>query len=450
MKLFAFNTKNNGFIATTLKKEYESLKLEEIYQIFNKDNNGFMKDNFYNAFDDVIYTFTNKEDLITFLRIENVNKAYFNEKETIYYWDNKTQELCNLEDIVARKNIEKINEEHFYLIDNEKINNKFSKWFKEVSLFEISSKIQMIFDECKKDLYDIVYKTVSHSILIIGDKLAFLGKNSNNITNIQILNENKLPQDLKDELKSIDFNKQKPEEIFANFSNSFEREKDRILNSKNKDFCIPFKDIKPVSETILKTHELIDHTLKLLNKEKQAILSNQSLDFRKEGIENLDWEIDKFEKMAKSDYLNKQKYTTNQNIVNIIANVNKILENYNLDLEKSKIEFCIPENENRNIVPEVFEDFIEDYLRNELQFKVGKAMLEDETFQNDIKDQIQVREKELEIDDLLNKTELVIKETEEMRNQDSLFDEDEIKPTPKQYSMKEEVENKKMKIKKRR
>ncbi|EAH7567689.1 hypothetical protein EOD82_08975, partial [Campylobacter jejuni] len=266
----------------------------------------------------------------------------------------------------------------------------------------------------------------------------------------QILNENKLPQDLKDELKSIDFNKQKPEEIFANFSNSFEREKDRILNSKNKDFCIPFKDIKPVSETILKTHELIDHTLKLLNKEKQAILSNQSLDFRKEGIENLDWEIDKFEKMAKSDYLNKQKYTTNQNIVNIIANVNKILENYNLDLEKSKIEFCIPENENRNIVPEVFEDFIEDYLRNELQFKVGKAMLEDETFQNDIKDQIQVREKELEIDDLLNKTELVIKETEEMRNQDSLFDEDEIKPTPKQYSMKEEVENKKMKIKKRR
>ncbi|MCW1587179.1 hypothetical protein OLS45_09990, partial [Campylobacter jejuni] len=55
-------------------------------------------------------------------------------------------------------------------------------------------------------LHHNIYEVFPYSILMIGDKLAYLSKNLNNQTSIQILNENLLPKDLKDELNFINFN----------------------------------------------------------------------------------------------------------------------------------------------------------------------------------------------------------------------------------------------------
>ncbi|ECL7251388.1 hypothetical protein FTT09_08755, partial [Campylobacter jejuni] len=88
MRFFSFNTKNNGFLATAIKKEYENFEIEKIYQMFNKNKNDFIKINFDKQFDD-IYTFTNKEDLIDFFKTENIDEAFFKIKDFIYYWDNE-------------------------------------------------------------------------------------------------------------------------------------------------------------------------------------------------------------------------------------------------------------------------------------------------------------------------------------------------------------------------
>ncbi|EIY7118746.1 hypothetical protein MOF96_001912, partial [Campylobacter jejuni] len=83
MRFFSFNTKNNGFLATAIKKEYENFEIEKIYQMFNKNKNDFIKINFDKQFDD-IYTFTNKEDLIDFFKTENIDEAFFKIKDFIY------------------------------------------------------------------------------------------------------------------------------------------------------------------------------------------------------------------------------------------------------------------------------------------------------------------------------------------------------------------------------
>ncbi len=243
MRFFSFNTKNNGFLATAIKKEYENFEIEKIYQMFNKNKNDFIKINFDEQFDD-IYTFTNKEDLIDFFKTENIDEAFFKIKDFIYYWDNENQEVYNLEDIVAKRNIKKINEEHFYLINDEKINNKLEKWFNSTDMISLSKTTQIIFDECKADLHHNIYEVFPYSILMIGDKLAYLSKNLSNQTNIQILNENLLPKDLKDELNFINFNQKKPEEILANLNNYLEAEKDQITNSKNRKLLKNFYEIK--------------------------------------------------------------------------------------------------------------------------------------------------------------------------------------------------------------
>ncbi|EKT0418654.1 hypothetical protein QDG00_001609 [Campylobacter jejuni] len=97
---------------------------------------------------------------------------------------------------------------------------------------------------------------------------------------------------------------------------------------------------------VQQAHELIDDTLKLLEKENTRI-AETNMEFKEENLENLNREITQFKKMKENRYLNEIK--EQMELENIDFNDNETSKNKSFFLKKMKNFFKKNDQKNKEL-----------------------------------------------------------------------------------------------------
>ncbi|QWU80828.1 hypothetical protein CNZW441b_a0030 (plasmid) [Campylobacter novaezeelandiae] len=142
---------------------------------------------------------------------------------------------------------------------------------------------------------------------------------------------------------------------------------------------------------VQQAHELIDNTLKLLEKEN-ARIAETTMEFKEENLENLNREITQFKKMKENRHLNEIKLM-DKSTINIICDMNEDLKKYNLELENSEAIFY-KKDATKITIPELFEESLENARNYKIDDEYEKLIFGDDekskAFQNEIKEQMEL------------------------------------------------------------
>ncbi|EAH8851033.1 hypothetical protein CDJ58_03700 [Campylobacter lari] len=237
--LIGVESQNNGLISTLSDIEEDIITSKKIVY-FNFINN---KNKLKNLIlkEDNLFAFSNLSDLEDYFKNENLDLSIVYFKNELFFAEKGKFSFSNLERELAQYNAKNIKMEHFYVIKDENINNELEEWFSKIDLENTPEVISNIYFNCNKSLYEDIYDNYDYSFLLIGGKLAFIGKDSQENPNMQIINEILLPKNLKDKLFSIGLNENNINSIFANFQN-FINPKEDLISNYNNDFTQNFKD----------------------------------------------------------------------------------------------------------------------------------------------------------------------------------------------------------------
>ncbi|EAI7269752.1 hypothetical protein B0619_07205 [Campylobacter lari] len=237
--LIGIESQNNGLISTLLDIEEDIITSKKIVY-FNFLNN---KNKLRNLIlkEDNLLAFSNLSDLEDYFKNENLDLSIVYFKNELFFAEKGKFSFSKLERELAQHNAKNIKMEHFYVIKDENINNELEEWFSKIDLENNPEVISNIYFNCSKSLYEDIYDNYDYSFLLIGGKLAFIGKDSQENPNMQIINEALLPKNLKDKLFSIGLNENNINSIFANFQNFINPEEDLISNYNNN-FTQNFKN----------------------------------------------------------------------------------------------------------------------------------------------------------------------------------------------------------------
>ncbi|TXE84769.1 hypothetical protein FPD46_00605 [Campylobacter peloridis] len=237
--LIGIESQNNGLISALLDIEEDIITSKQI-AYFNFLNN---KNKLKNLIlkEDNLFAFSNLSDLEDYFKNENLDLSIVYFKNELFFAEKGKFSFSNLERELAQYNAKNIKMEHFYVIKDENINNELEEWFSKIDLENNPEVISNIYFNCDKSLYEDIYDNYDYSFLLIGGKLAFIGKDSQKNPNMQIINEALLPKNLKDKLFSIGLNENNINSIFANFQN-FINPKEDLISNYNNDFTQNFKD----------------------------------------------------------------------------------------------------------------------------------------------------------------------------------------------------------------
>lgn len=238
--LIAYQTINEGYIGTLLDMDLEP---QPICYSFLKDKNSFIKIRENDSFlersnlSDKIYAFSNENELINFLKKNDIDRSYYDtrKKDALYYYDNTSKKTNNLIVFIAEKNLKQLSPTELYALKDEKLNQKLDDYFKEVDFDEWKRLVAKVFPLETNDFKDYVYEknTFQHTALFLGDKLVILVENLNKATNINFIDEEKLPKNIQNDLKDIEFNQQTPDEILASYNiESFQLNKIKFSNNR--------------------------------------------------------------------------------------------------------------------------------------------------------------------------------------------------------------------------